>query len=291
VLRRLARRPGHAAARALLRDARWDVAAAGPVPILGQPGALRATALLLSLRWRRVLRLAGGRWLGAVAGAPLAGLVAGLAGAAVLRFGPGSSASNAIFVALPLVGAAAAAAGAAGVAGGLSAAEALFRSRRGPALVACGAAGGGLVGAAAHALAQLAFEGLFGGDLRPVAGALEGLVIGGAVGLGYAIATPAPEGGLAAPHGAARVRAALVAAALAAAATGLLGWSGSHLGAMSLDFFSRTFPGSQVGLAPLARLLGEADPGAVTRTAISAWEGLMFGGGLVFGLTRRPRPS
>jgi DNA-binding winged helix-turn-helix (wHTH) protein len=34
---RLGTRPGHAFARALLRDTRWETADAGPVPILGQP--------------------------------------------------------------------------------------------------------------------------------------------------------------------------------------------------------------------------------------------------------------
>jgi hypothetical protein len=42
-----------------------------------------------------------------------------------------------------------------------------------------------------------------------------------------------------------------------------------------------------VGLAPLARLLGEREPGLVTRLVISGGEGLMFGSGLVLGLTRR----
>ncbi len=37
------------------------------------------------------------------------------------------------------------------------------------------------------------------------------------------------------------------------------------------------------------RLLGEPEPALVTRTVISAWEGLLFGSGLVLGLTRRPR--
>ena len=45
-LRRLDRRPGHERARALLRDARWDVAGAGPVPLLGVPGS---AAAILSL--------------------------------------------------------------------------------------------------------------------------------------------------------------------------------------------------------------------------------------------------
>jgi hypothetical protein len=57
---------------------------------------------------------------------------------------------------------------------------------------------------------------------------------------------------------------------------------------MSLDFMARVFPASQVTLDPLARLLGEPTPGPVTRTLISAWEGLCFGSGLALGMTRRP---
>ena len=48
------------------------------------------------------------------------------------------------------------------------------------------------------------------------------------------------------------------------------------------------FDGSGVGLAPLARLLGEQDLRPVTRTIVSAFEGLLFGSGLAFGLTHRP---
>src|SRR5688572_27635617 len=52
-LRRLGTRPGHAAARALLREARWDSPGAGPVPLLGAPAPLAVTRELLRLRWRR----------------------------------------------------------------------------------------------------------------------------------------------------------------------------------------------------------------------------------------------
>lgn len=132
-------------------------------------------------------------------------------------------------------------------------------------------------------------EGLFGRDLSPLTGAVEGLVLGGAVGLGYGLATPTAEGGMASPRGRARIRVALLTGLACALAAGMLGWSGRFLGAMSLDFMARSFPGSQVGLAPLARLLGEQEPGVVTRVAISVFEGLMFGSGLAAGLTRRPR--
>ena len=190
---------------------------------------------------------------------------------------------------LPLLGAATGGVAAAGVGAGLAAAEAAFRARRRLALAAAGAASGLAIGAAAHLLGRLVLEGLFGRDLSPLAGAVEGLVLGGAVGLGYGLATPTAEGGMATPHGLARVRAALLTGLACALAAGMLGWSGRFLGAMSLDFMAQSFPGSQVGLAPLARLLGEPEPGVVTRVAISAFEGLMFGSGLCAGLTRRPR--
>jgi len=70
-LERVDRRPGHARARALLRDTRWDVAGAGPVPLLRQPGLIVTLASLLSLRVRRTVRVAGSRWAAAAAGGAL----------------------------------------------------------------------------------------------------------------------------------------------------------------------------------------------------------------------------
>ena len=288
-LDRLDRRQGHAVARAYLRETRWDVPSAGPVPLLGHPGWLAAARILFLLRVRRVARLAGRRWVAAAGGGAAAGAVAGFLGGLVLRFGPGSTAGDGVLAMLPLLGAATGGVAAAGVGAGLAAAEAAFRARRRLALAAAGAASGLAIGASAHLLGRLVLEGLFGRDLSPLAGAVEGLVLGGAVGLGYGLATPIAEGGMAAPHGLARVRAALLTGLACALAAGMLGWSGRFLGAMSLDFMAQSFPGSQVGLAPLARLLGEPVPGVVTRVAISAFEGLMFGSGLATGLTRRPR--
>ena len=93
---------------------------------------------------------------------------------------------------------------------------------------------------------------------------------------------------MAAPRGRERTRAVLVTGLCCGAAAVALATSGSYLGAMSLDFMAHAFPGSEGGLDPLARLLGEAEPGPVTALAISAWEGLLFGSGLALGLTRRP---
>jgi hypothetical protein len=176
-----------------------------------------------------------------------------------------------------------------GVGAGLAGAEASFRSNRSASLIVFGALGGGAIGALAHGLGLLAMDGLFGRDLSPVAGGFEGLVLGGAVGFGYAWATPTLEGGMATPRGWARVVAAGLGGLTCGVSAILLAWTGSYLGAMSLDFMARSFPGSHVGLEPLARLLGEAEPGLVTRTVISGSEGFLFGFGVISGLTRRPR--
>jgi len=288
-LARLDRRPGHARARALLRDTRWDVAGAGPVPLLGQPDLAATLGWLLWLRFRRTVRVAGGRWAGAAAGGALTGLLAATLGGLLLRFGPGSRAADSVPLVLGLVGLGVGGLGAAGVGAGLAAAESLVRSFRGLALVVFGALGGGAVGAGAHLVALWTIQGLFGRDLSPTTGGFEGLVLGGAAGLGYALTTPRAEGGMAAPRGRARMLAVLVTGLCCGAAAVALAATGSYLGAMSLDFVAHAFPGSQVGLAPLSRLLGEDEPGRVTRVAISAGEGLLFGAGLVLGLTRRPR--
>lgn len=286
---RLGRETGRWKARALLRDARWDLEQAGPVPVFGQPEALRTMGALFSLRLRRVLRAAGSRWAAAVAGASLAGLFAGLAGGLALYLGPQSRASGVVLVLLPLVGGAIGAAGAAGVAGGVCAAEVLIRSRRGLAMILFGAAGGGAVGATAHAIGSIVLAGLFGQELSPAAGGFEGSVLGAATGAGYALATPRTGGGMATPRGRARWIAALAAGASCAAAAMILSATGSYLGALSLDLLAHRFPGSQVSLDPLAHLLGEEAPGPVTRIAIGGWEGLLFGLGTVLGLTHRPQ--
>ena len=288
-LDRLDRRQGHTVARAYLRETRWDVPNAGPVPLFGHPGWLAAARVLFLLRLRRVARLAERRWMAAAAGGAAAGAIAGFLGGLVLRFGPGSTAGDSVLAMLPVLGTAVGGVAAAGIGAGLAAAEAAFRAQRRLALAAAGALSGLAVGATAHLLGRLVLEGLFGRDLSPLTGALEGLVLGGAVGLGYGLATPTVEGGMATPHGVVRVRVALVAGLACALAAGVLGWSGRFLGAMSLDFMAQSFPGSQVGLAPLARLLGEQEPAVVTRAAISTFEGLLFGTGLAAGLTSRPR--
>lgn len=289
-LRRLDARPGHEAARALLRDARWTVPGSGDVPLLGQPGAFRSVLSLVGLRLRTAARIAGSRWGAASAGGALSGVVAGLAGGLALRLAPGSDVLPRLPVVFALVGAAVGGVGAAGVGAGLAIAEALARSYRGVALVALGALGGGSVGAVAHLVGGWLVEGLFGRDLSAVGGGFEGIVIGGAAGLGYALSTPRPGGGgMATPRGWSRAVTAVITGACCAAACVVLSWNGNRLGGVSLDFLSRSFHGSHVGLAPLGRLFGEVGLGPVTRTVLGIYEGALFGAGLAVGMTRRPR--
>jgi DNA-binding winged helix-turn-helix (wHTH) protein len=287
-LRRLDRRPGHEAARALLRDARWDVPGAGPVPLIGAPGGLTAAGILIAMRLRRALRVAERRWAAASGGGAAAGAVAGALGGLALRLAPGSHAPASVAVTLALVGAIVGGLGAAGVGAGLAAAEAVARSWRGPALVLAGGVGGGLVGALSNLVGRWLLEGLFGREVSAVGGGLEGLGIGAAAGLGYALATPRREGGMATARGGERLRTAAITALSCAAAAVAITALGGHLAGTSLNFLARSFQGSQVGLAPLARMLGEPELGRLTRAVIGAGEGAFFGFGLALGLTRRP---
>jgi DNA-binding winged helix-turn-helix (wHTH) protein len=290
-LRRLDDLPGRAQARALLRDARWDVPGAGDVPLLSAPEPARAIAALVALRLRRVARETGSRVLFAAAGGALAGTAGGAIGALTLVAVPGSPAGSGIVPALAAIGAGAGAFGAAGIGAGLAAAEALARLHRAVALVALGAAAGAVAAIVADIALRSILAAVLGSDLRSLGGAVEGMVTGAAAGAGYAIGAPAPAGGgLASPQGAARFRAAVVTGLACAIAAALLGLIGGRTISVTLDRIARVFEGSQVGLEPLARALGEGELRPLTRALASGFEGLMFGVGLASGLTHRPVP-
>ena len=159
-------------------------------------------------------------------------------------------------------------------------------------LVLCGAVGGGLTGLILHAVARSLLSQMFGQDVPRLAGGFEGLAIGAAAGLGYALATPRPHGGgMATPRGGRRLAAALATGACCAAAGVIVIHAGGSLVGTSLNLLADAYRGSQVGLTPMARLLGEAEAGPLTQGISAAIEGLFFGSGLAFGLTRRPRQT
>jgi len=286
-LERLGTRPGHAYGRALLRDTRWDSPNAGAVPILGAPAPLAVATALSRLRLRRAARAAGVRWAAASASAGLAGVAAGAAGGLLLAIAPGSSASLALVVVLAVIGFGAGAAGGAGVGAALSVAEAVARSQRFAALVGAGALGGGAVGLLAQWLGRAALAGLFGLHID-IGGGIDGLAIGAAAGLGYALATSRIQG-LAAPRGARRVRAALLVGATCGLAALGLALAGRSLVGGTIHAVAQASQGSQATLTPLAALIGEPDFGPASRAIIGTEEGALFGFGLALGLTWRPR--
>lgn len=215
----------------------------------------------------------------AALGAALAGTIGGLSGGLALRLVPGSETGMQIAFTLALVGALAGALAGAGVGAGLVAADALPRPGRVARLALGGGLAGLLTGWLAHHAARLVLTGLFGRDVPEMGGPIEGLVLGATTGLGYAAGT-----------GRSRWQAAAVTGLAAAIGAVALALAGRHLVGSSLDLMASAFTGSQVGLEPLARLLGEERLRPLTRMVVSGFEGVLFGGGVALGLTMRLRP-
>jgi DNA-binding winged helix-turn-helix (wHTH) protein len=278
--------PRHAEALALMRDTRWDVPGAGPVPLLTQHGGWAAAWMLTRLRAREALRITKRRWVQAAGGAAGAGALAGVVGGLLLVAAPTSRAPLTAVVALAVLGAIAGFTGAAGVAAGMVSAEALARSRRGPAIVAGGAIGGLLIGAAVQVLTRWTLADLFGVNVV-VGGAVEGLSLGAAIGAGYAATTRRREGGIARPTGAARWTVAAVVAACGAVTAMALSAAGSPMVGGVIHAVAQASAGSHVELTPLGRWLGEPAFGPLTQRLVAGFEGALFGFGLAWGLTRR----
>jgi DNA-binding winged helix-turn-helix (wHTH) protein len=286
-LRRLGNRPGHAAARALLRDTRWESAEADDVPLLGSPAPIAVSRELIAFRLRRAAQAIALRWASAATGAGVAGMLAGTAGGLLLTVVPDSTEPIAVIPVLAVIGGVCGALGGAGVGAGLSLAEAVARSMRGVALIAGAALGGALVGSAVQWLARWSLLALVGLQLE-TGGGIEGLIIGASAGLGYAIGTSQVEAGLAAPRGRQRLRAAALTALLCGVGALSLTLGGRPLVGGTLHGIARQARGSQITLTPLAHLVGEPDFGPVSQRLIGTAEGAVFGFGLALGLTRRP---
>ena len=277
-LRRLGTRPGHAAARALLRDTRWDSPQGEHVPVLSSPAPLAVARELIAVRLRRAARAIALRWASAAIGGGVAGMLAGAAGGVLLTAAPDSVEPIAVIPVLAAIGGACGAIGGAGVAAGLSVAEAVARSMRGMALIGGAALGGALVGLAVQWLTRWSLLAIVGVHVE-TGGGIEGFIIGAAAGVGYAIGTSHIEGGLAAPRGVQRLRAAALTALLCGAGALSLTLAGRPLVGGTVHEIAREARGSQITLTPLARLLGEPDFGPVSQRLIGTGEGAIFGFG------------
>ena len=269
---RLGSRPGAAVGRALLRDARWDVPGAGPVPLWRDGGGAWAALALVRVRAQRVWRQAGVRWMTGTLGAAIAGTMTGGVGGLLLAVLAGTGAPPTAAAVLAVLGALAGACGGAGIGGGMCAAEALARSGRALALVAGAAAGGALVGWLGRLLVAWTLDGLFGVRAE-LGGPVEGLVLGAAAGFGYAWSTAGVSGGgMAAPRGPARLRAAAVVACVCALAALGLGAAGRPMVGGLVNAIAHATRQSPLSFAPLARAIGEPEFGPVTAAAVGAIE-------------------
>ena len=235
-----------------------------PVEWIGADGRPDAAKAELDPAWREFLTLAGAGTLG--------GGVAGLAGGLIYGFAAAAQPGvGAISVLLVLAGLSAliGLAAAAGVSLGIAAAR-FAAAYRALWTVVGGAGGGMLVGALVKLLGTDAFNLLTGRTPGDIAGAPEGVLLGGAVGLAAWLAA----------SGSLR-RGVAIAMTLGAIGGVLISLLGGRLMLGSLDLLAQSFPGSQLRLAPIGAWFGEDGLGPVGQAVSSGLEGALFGGCIV----------
>ena len=143
------------------------------------------------------------------------------------------------------------------------------------AATALGAALGGLVvGAAVKLLGIDAFSVLLGKAPVGIAGGFEGLILGGAIGIGSHLSI-------------ARVRSwpSISGAALMGGLAGaLLPLMGGKLMGSSLDALNEAFPDSPLNIDSLGRWFCEDHFGLISQTVFGAFEGFLLGAGITFAI-------
>jgi DNA-binding winged helix-turn-helix (wHTH) protein len=218
--------------------------------------------------WRDVTRLAAGGTLGGGVAGLIGGLVYGFAGASQpLQPGMGAISVMLVLVCLALL---VSLLGAAGVALGIAATGFVpDRSRRWS--IAGGALGGLIVGAIVKLLGLDAFNLLIGQSPGDITGPFEGVLLGGAVGLGAWLASRTGS-----------VRRGAAVAALCGGAAGLvIPLLGGRMLGGSLDLLARHFPASRLRLDQIGALFGEHGFGPISQIVTGGLEGALFGGCVV----------
>jgi DNA-binding winged helix-turn-helix (wHTH) protein len=133
--------------------------------------------------------------------------------------------------------------------------------------IAGGALGGLLVGAVVKLLGLDAFNLLLGRTPDDITGPFEGVLLGGAVGLGAWL------GG----RGSQSLRRSIVPAGLLGAAAGILiPLLGGRLMGGSLDLLASNFPGSRLRLDRIGEVFGEGDFGPISQAVTGGLEGALF---------------
>lgn len=225
-----------------------------------------------SYSWRDVMLLGGAGTIGAGIAGAIGGLFYGFVAASQpLESGGGASV---LFVLLWLT-VVVAVIGGAGVSFGIAAAG---FARRGWWTIVGGALGGMAIGGIVKLLGLDAFSLLLGRSPGGITGAPEGLLLGGAVGLGAWLAGRQRSGSM---------RRRIAIAGLVGAVGGVLvPLLGGRLMGGSLDLLARTFPGSHLRLGQLGTLVGDQDFGLVTQLVTGGVEGALFAACIVGALFR-----
>ena len=216
----------------------------------------------------------------------IGGGLAGLAGGTIYGIAAASNPAAqdvggvSILLVLTCVTIAVALVGAAGVSLGIAASLA----RGGPTalgLVAGGALGGLIVGLVAKLVMLDAFRILFGQSPGEITGAVEGLILGGAVGLGAWASTRTPS-----------LRKGIALAAACGAAGGLVvALFGRPLMAGSLARLADSLPVSRLSLDPVAAFVGEDGFGPLASAATATLEGALFAGAIVLAMRLMERQA
>lgn len=230
-----------------------------------------------ALPWETMFRLGRAGMIGGGGAGLIGGLVYGLIG---VSDGAGSVSALLVIACLTLI---IGLMGGAGVGFGIGAMS-LFPERPRTLEILGGAAGGLLVGAIVKMVGLDAFDLLFGQSPGGITGAPEGVLLGGAVGLGFWVSH---RNGLVSPR-----RSATITGACAGVGGMLIVLLGGRLMGGSLDLLADQFPRSSLRLDHLGRLFGEVGFGRITHTVTATLEGLLFGAGVAFALTatrRAPR--
>jgi DNA-binding winged helix-turn-helix (wHTH) protein len=252
-------------------------ATASPIPVatdtsLMQDARPSPAAVGIAPRLPRLLTDIGAATLGGA----LAGLLGGLLYGSTLAFSPQAQGLGTLSVLLVLLALSmiVGMAGALGVGLGVTAAR-LHSPTTGWTL-AGGAIGGGVVGGLAKLIGSDTFTLLVGHAPSGITGGLEGAVIGFAVAAGLLIG-----GG---PDAALGKRPAILAAITTGIAGAIVPLAGGSMMATSLARVAATFDDSRLDMAPLGRLFGEPQFGALAQALLGALEGGMFGGCVVAAL-------
>lgn len=235
-----------------------------PRPASSAPSA---SAVASPYGWRQFLLLGGAGTIGGGVAGLVGGLFYGLAAASQ----PPDMGAVSVLLVLVAVTVLVALIGGAGVAFGIAAAG-FAAGRSWQWTILGGATGGLVVGAFVKLLGLDAFNLLFGRSPGDITGAAEGVLLGGAVGLGAWLA-----GGYKGSF-----RRGMATAALAGGTAGILiPLLGGRLMGGSLDLLARGFPDSRLRLDQIGGLFGERSIGLISQVVTAGLEGALFGGCIV----------